>query len=181
MLRIISGEYKGRKIEQPDLKITRPTIDRVREAIFSSIQFKLKNSIILDLFAGSAAFSIEAISRGAMKSIAVENNRQALKVIENNKKKLGISNLIIINRDAVQYTKYTSGVKFDFIFMDPPFKEYDLYNKTLQNIFQNNLLNNNGYIIIETNNKDKIEIPKGYMIQKNKKYGKKDVLLISKI
>ncbi len=181
MLRIIAGEYRGRKIEQPDLNITRPTMDRVREAVFSSIQFKLEKAIVLDLFAGSGVFSFESVSRGAMKSIAVENNLKAINVITKNKEILNAKNVEIVNADAIRFLDMKKGAKFKFIFMDPPFSEMNLYNEALEKIVKNNLLESTGYIILETNNVQEVKIPKTLMIQKSKKYGKIDILLISNV
>ncbi len=181
MIRIIAGKYGGRKINQPSLEITRPTIDRIREAIFSSIQFKIQDAIVLDLFSGSGAFSFEAVSRGAMKSIAVDNNRKVIEVIKNNRDLLSAKNVDVINGDAIKYTASKKGTKFNLIFIDPPYEMIDLYNEALREISSGGLLIENGYIIVETDNPESILIPNGYMIQKNKKYGKISILLISKV
>ncbi|CAM9153696.1 16S rRNA (guanine(966)-N(2))-methyltransferase RsmD [Mycoplasma marinum] len=181
MLRIISGKYGGRQIEQPEMEITRATTDRIREAIFSSIQFDVPNSLVLDLFSGSGAFALEAVSRGAMKAIAIEKNSKAINIIKSNKDLLKINNMDIIKTDAISYVKSKSGAKFNLIFMDPPYEEIDLYNQTLEEIKKSNLLATNGYIILETDRAAELIIPDKFMIQKSKKYGKISVLLISNV
>ena len=88
MLRIIAGKYRSRILEQPPLSITRPTIDRAREALFNIIQNDIENSVVLDCFAGSGAFCFEAVSRGATKAIAIEKNPIAFAIIQKNLEKL---------------------------------------------------------------------------------------------
>ena len=179
MLRVIAGKYRTRHLEQPALSVTRPTMDRVKEAIFSMIQFDLENSIVLDLFSGSGALSIEAISRGAMKAIAVEKSSEAVRVINKNIESLKINNMSVFQSDVITYLDRLNGMKFDFIFMDPPYKELSLYNQTLELIAKNNLLKETGLIILETSKVQEIVIPEGFTIQKQKKYGISNVLLIA--
>lgn len=179
MLRVISGEYRGRHLKQPSFSISRPTSDRTKEAVFSMIQFELKNSIVLDLFSGSGALSIEAVSRGAMKSFAVDNNSEAVKVINENVNNLNINNISVIKSDVDNYLKRISGTKFDFIFMDPPYLDIELYNETLITINELGLLKTTGLIILETSKPWEIKIPEGLVIQKKKKYGKANIVLLA--
>ncbi len=181
MLRIIGGIHRSRKIEQPSREITRPTTDRVKEAIFSSIQFKIKNAIILDLFSGSGSLALEAVSRGAMKAYCVDNSSDAIDVIKHNKELLNMNNVEVIKQDAISFVRNKKGTNFDFIFIDPPFQETNLYTKTLAEIEKCNLLSPTGLIILETDNPKEIIIPKNLMIQKTKEYGKITILLISKM
>ncbi|TNK82019.1 16S rRNA (guanine(966)-N(2))-methyltransferase RsmD [Mycoplasmopsis pullorum] len=178
MLRIISGKYGGRKINQPSEQITRPTTDKVREAVFSSIHFNLEDSIVLDLFSGSGAWSIEAVSRGAMKAIAVEKNRSAFSIIKSNLELLKINNIDLYNEDANRFLDSKKGIEVDFIFMDAPYVEYELINTLLNKIKEYKTLKSNGVIIIETDNPDLISLPKDFIIQKQKKYGKIHILYI---
>lgn len=179
MLRVIAGKYRTRELAQPSLEVTRPTMDRVKEAFFSMIQFDIPGSLVLDLFAGSGALGIEAISRGAMKSISVDSSREATKVIESNIAKLGINNISCVQADVIDYLDRLNGTKFDFIFMDPPYKDIALYNKTLEKINNNGLLKQNGLIILEAASPSEIIIPEGLTIQKQRKYGISNVLLIA--
>ncbi|WP_258408987.1 16S rRNA (guanine(966)-N(2))-methyltransferase RsmD [Mycoplasmopsis columbina] len=179
MLRIISGIHRSRLLEQPEENITRPTMDRIREAIFNSIRFKIKDAIVLDLFAGSGAFSFEAISNGAMKAIAVDNSFAATKVIEKNQNSLNVSNLEIYKQDVLAFLNNNGGKKFDFIFIDPPYKNYELINEILKTILHKEYLTKNGLIIVETNNSNLITIPEGLTVQNNKKYGKVEIIFVS--
>ncbi|ADN68716.1 16S rRNA (guanine(966)-N(2))-methyltransferase RsmD [Mycoplasmopsis fermentans] len=179
MLRIISGKYRHLNIEQPKTLETRPTMDRVREAIFSSIRFNLESACILDLFAGSGAFSFEALSNYAVKAIAVDNNNEAIKTIRNNALKLKAENIDIVKDDVLNYLQKNSGRKFDFIFIDAPYKEYQSVNKSLELIVDNKFLTKNGLVILETDNFLMIDIPKKLTIQKQRQYGKVNILFIS--
>ncbi|WP_374978436.1 16S rRNA (guanine(966)-N(2))-methyltransferase RsmD [Mycoplasma sp. CSL7491-lung] len=177
MLRIISGIYKNRLIQEPDLKITRPTTNKVREAIFSSIQFKIIDKNILDLFSGSGALSIEAVSRGASKAIAIEKNREVYKTLTSNINSLKIKNIRTLNIDANDFLNKNSD-SFDFIFLDAPYNEYQLVNSVLEKIGEKSLLNSNGEIILETNKINEIIIPDKFRIFKQKRYGRIDILYI---
>lgn len=179
MLRVISGKYGKRMIKQPPLEITRPTMDRVKEAFFSMIQFDIPGSIVLDLFSGSGALSIEAVSREAMKAIAVEKSRDAHRIIEENIKTLGISNISAINADVLEYLPRLSGSKFDFVFMDPPYKQLELYEKALKLIDELKLLKAHGLIILETSSPQEIKLPEGLTIQKQRKYGSTHIVLVA--
>ncbi len=179
MLRVISGKYGKRLLKQPPLEITRPTMDRVKEAFFSMIQFDVPGSVVLDLFAGSGSLSIESVSRGAAKAIAVEKSREAIKIIQDNIASLGISNISLIQADVLEYLPRLHGSKFDFIFMDPPYKETGLCNASLEAIIQNGLLKTGGLIILETSSLSDIHIPDGLAIQKQSKYGTSNVILIA--
>ena len=115
-IRVVGGEHRGRKIKQPPKSITRPTMDRVKEAMFNVIQFKIRGSICLDLFAGSGSLSIEAVSRGAMKSVAIDKSNDAINVINENLETIGINNVQVVKRDVVDYVRSAKGLKFDYIF-----------------------------------------------------------------
>ncbi|VEU78319.1 16S rRNA (guanine(966)-N(2))-methyltransferase RsmD [Mycoplasmopsis columbinasalis] len=178
MLRIISGIHRSRKLEQPPLSITRPTIDRVREAIFNSIRSQVPNALVLDLFAGSDAFALEAISNGAMKAVCVENHPQALSAIKTNVANLKINNLELVNTDVLSFLA-KGGKEFDIIFLDPPYERYELLNSALQNIVDNKFLTTNGLVIVETNDQMQVQVPEGLLVRNTKKYGKVFVLYLA--
>lgn len=180
MLRVVAGKYRGRKLEQPPREITRPTMDRVKEAIFNMIQFDIEGSLVLDLFAGSGSLSIESVSRGAMKSIAVDKSPEAIKIITGNLETIGINNVSVVKADVIEYIQRMKGTKFDFIFMDPPFALFDIYEKVFNAILESDLLKDQSLIILETKNPAKIVIPEGLTIQKQRKYGISHVLMLGK-
>ncbi len=179
MLRVISGKYRGKKLLSPPHQITRPMRDMVKEAVFSILEFTLPSSVILDAFAGSGSLAIEAVSRGAMKVICIENNHKAFSILQTNINNLKIRNIEIWNRNALDYIEKNVGLKFDIIFLDPPFKDYNVINKALLNIASSNFLQTNGYIVLQTDNPLKIILPSKLTIQKQKKYGINHILIIT--
>ena len=129
-MRIISGYLKGKKILEPKNKITRPLKDMVKESIFNIIKhsnkfdIEINNSIILDLYSGIGSFGLEAISRGSLKVIFVENYSEALTILKKNIKNLGVGEKSTVLENDIysklDLQKFDS--KFDIIFLDPPFK-----------------------------------------------------------
>lgn len=180
MLRIISGMYRSRLLKTPSLEITRPTTDRVREAIFGSIHFQVSGATCLDLFAGSGAMGIEAISRGATQVVGAEKNVKAYQIVVENLKQLKIDNYQIFNIDAINLIETKKDIKFDFIFMDPPYNEHELVLKSLNLILKNQILKNDGTIILETNNKS-FDVPQGFIIKKHVDYGKTSIYYIAQL
>ena len=155
-MKIISGKYKGRNLEGFKLEGTRPTMDRVKESLFGIIQIYLKDSIVLDLFSGSGNLGIEALSEGAKEAYLVDYNYKAIKTIENNVKNIGVENVNIINMDYKKaLNSFNEKVKFDLIFLDPPYKT-NYIEESIKIIDEFNILNENGIIICESDSLDKI-------------------------
>jgi 16S rRNA (guanine(966)-N(2))-methyltransferase RsmD len=117
-MRIVAGVYGGRRIQAPPGKATRPTSDRVREALFSIIG-PLDGARVLDLFAGSGALGIEALSRGAAEAVFVDNDPRAVTAVEQNVETLG-ANGRVHRRDAFAWLK-AADTTFDLVFADPPY------------------------------------------------------------
>ena len=139
-MRIIGGIFKGKKIFLPVDKSTRPLRDLVKESIFNLIQhsnkinINIKDSLVLDLFAGSGSFGLECISRGANKVFFFENYSEALKILNKNIKSLkNIKNYEIYKKNCFDFFKsdHRLDVKFDIIFIDPPYKEIKI-NEVLE-------------------------------------------------
>lgn len=168
-MRIISGKYKGKKLDGFDIEGTRPTMDRVKESLFGIIQNNLKDSICLDLFAGSGSLGIEALSNGASACYFVDKNKQILNILKNNLK--GIENSILIEKDYLMALEELKNKKFDVIFLDPPYKD-NLITPSIKKIMELDMLNNNGIIICEYENED---IKCDLKLIKDKKYGSKKV------
>ena len=169
-MRVITGIAKGKRLETLEGLDIRPTTDKVKEAIFSSIQFEIFDTEILDLFAGTGQMGIEALSRGARAAVFVDNSRRSLEVV---KKNLEITNFssksTVINMNGIDFASTTSK-KFDFIFLDPP------YNKgILLEILPvlSNKLTDEGQIICEyEKNLDLPEKIGDLRLKKTQKYGK---------
>ena len=178
-MRVISGKYKGISIDGFNIDGTRPTMDRVKESMFAMIQNKLKNSVCLDLFAGSGSLGIEALSNGAKYCYFVDNNIEVINILKNNLNKIKDKNYSVINKHYKQALKKfkEENIKFDLIILDPPYK-LNLINDILIFINENNLLNKDGIIICE------FELEKvfttDFNLIKEKKYGSKLVNIYSK-
>lgn len=179
-MRVISGKARGIKLDTIEGNDTRPTTDRVKEALFSSIHFDLRNSKVLDLFAGSGALGIESMSRGAKEVVLVESNRKCKRVIMKNIEKSGLDNIKLHIKDSFNFLMETSE-SFDIIFLDPPYNQ-KLETKAINEIIKYNLLNQNGMIIVEKLKKDNIDFNfEGLEVIKEKKYGNTEIVILKKI
>lgn len=183
-MRVISGSARGKKLNSLEGLETRPTLDRVKEALFNIIQFDLKETVVLDLFSGSGALAIEALSRGAKNAVLCDKSQKAVQIINENLINTRLkSKAYVINKDyTIALNKLKKeNIKFDIVFLDPPYKT-DFALKSLEFIIENNLLNENGLIIIETNDKNKIEELKKYkdINVDTRKYGSVLIIFIRK-
>ena len=177
-MRIISGNYKGKKILLPKDKLTRPLKDLTKESIFNIIKhsklldINLKNSNILDLFSGVGSFGLECLSRGAASVTFLESYKEVLTILKkniDNLKQQSSSN--IIEKDIFsENTLKALNNKFDIIFMDPPFKEKKLTD-LLNMIIKLKLLKDNGVIIIHRHKKEEDVFPNKFNIIIEKNYG----------
>lgn len=157
-MRIISGTMRGTKLYTLEGINTRPTLDRVKEALFSKINYDLQDAIILDLFSGSGALALESLSRGAKIAYMCDSSRDAIKIIKQNIEKTRTSDkAILLNCD---YKKALDNLiqndkRLDIVFLDPPYKT-NFAEEAVKIIIENNLLNENGIIILETDDKEKV-------------------------
>ena len=173
-MRVISGKYKGKQLQGFDIEGTRPTMDRVKESLFGIIQNKVKNSICLDLFAGSGSLGIEALSNGAKKCYFIDKHKEISEILKNNLK--GIESSIILKKDYASALIELKGQKFDIIFLDPPY-QYNLITPAIELIIKNDLLNDDGIIVCEY----ETEIIKTDLeLIKEKKYGSKMIRIYKK-
>lgn len=177
-MRVISGSARGKKLLCVDGVDIRPTLDRVKESIFNIIAFDIPDAHVLDLFSGSGALGIEALSRGACDCVFVDNSLQSINITQKNIEATRlIDSSIVLNCDSVEYLKNTDK-KFDIIFIDPPY-ESDLYEKSLVAIKKSGVLSGNGYIVLEY---DTDTTPPfntdGFLIVKEKTYGRVKILIM---
>ncbi len=123
MLKIITGTAKGKVLKTLEGETTRPTSERIKEAIFSSIQFDIENRRVLDIFAGCGQLGLEALSRGAASCMFIDSSREAMDVIKNNVNNTGFSSVSkYLVSDAKNYIRKASGREvFDLVFIDPPY------------------------------------------------------------
>ena len=181
-MRVISGKYKGKKIDGYDIEGTRPTQDRVKESLFSIIQNELRDATILDLFAGSGNLGIEALSNGASFSYFVDNNSKCIEVLNKNLNSINDFNNKVLNLDYKKALKYfkDNNITFDIIFLDPPYN-LECLDYILDKIIEFNLLNSDGIIICEyefDNFKDEYN---NLEVEKDKKYGYKNIRIYRKV
>ena len=149
-MRIISGTLKGRRIFAPKSSITRPTSDRVRESLFSIIGEHAHGANILDLFAGTGALGLEALSRSGNHCVFVEKNNAVIKTLERNLELVAKTKYTLFKMAALQALKILNADQrhFDLIFLDPPYQG-NILGKVLPWISENQLLRNSGVIICE--------------------------------
>ena len=146
-IRIIGGIYKGKKLDVLDLEGLRPTPDRIRETIFNLLSDKVQAANVLDLFAGSGALGIEALSRGAKSVKLIKKDYDNYLNLKDTINTLNSKNIQVLNLDALNFLNKTNN-KFDLIFLDPPYKS-DLLNKAMELINERNLLNKNAVLYVE--------------------------------
>ena len=178
-MRIIAGKFKGATLYLPKNKTTRPLKDRARENIFNllthsnKISFQFKNSYILDLYAGTGSFGLECMSREADKVWFVEKEKETIKILEKNIKKLKLKkNIYIFFDDVFNFIKNQNAfkAKFNLIFCDPPFKDINM-KKLIELIFYGNLLNKNGIIILHRNKTSNEKLPSYFNLIDERVYG----------
>ncbi len=151
MIKVIAGAYKGRKLKS-SIEGVRPTTSFVKKRYFDIIGPRIAGAFFLDAFSGSGNMGIEAISRGAEFVVFIEKEKKAYKIIEHNLQKIGApqDRYMIVKMDYTQGVARCSkdGIKFDFIFIDPPFSYYRT-NNPLRVLWRRNVLKDNGLIAIE--------------------------------
>lgn len=156
-MRVISGNLRGTKLYTLEGQNTRPTLDRVKESLFNIINFEIKDSIFLDLFAGSGAIGIEAASRGASKVIMCEKSKEAANIINKNLEKTKLINQVkLYNMDFKDMIKNKLEEKLDIIYLDPPYKTNYAYEAS-KLILEKNLLKKDSILIIETDEEQNVE------------------------
>ena len=185
-MRIISGKAKGTKLYTLEGNNTRPTLDRVKESLFNIIQSKIPDSIFLDLFAGSGAIGLEAVSRNAKKVILVDNSKEAINIIRKNIEKTHSENNVelIKNDYKIVLEKYIN-IKPDIIFIDPPY-ETDYAYEAIKIILKKELLKDNTLIIIETDDEERIlkqlnNIKENIEIVDKRTYGRAKLIFLGKV
>lgn len=176
MIRITGGKYRSRLLDTPNTTLTKPTMDKVRAAVFSALsQDKLGD--VLDLFAGSGSYGFEALSRGANSATFVDKSKDAINVVKANAKKLGETSIDVNMLDASSYLKETDK-KFDVIFIDPPYK-LEIYEELVNIITSRELLNECGIIVLESEKELTLPLEK-FSKSKFYKYGLAKIYILRK-
>ena len=147
-MRVITGSARGRRLKELTGMETRPTTDKVKEGMFSIIQFDIEGRRVLDLFAGTGQLGIEALSRGAAECIFVDQRSDAVELVRENVRLCGLEDRAVVRRgDALAYLR--SGEKFDLIFLDPPYAG-DLLDAALESITGFDICRHHGIIVAES-------------------------------
>ncbi len=175
MLRIITGTAKGKRIETLEGEATRPTSERIKEAIFSSIQFDIESRRVLDLFAGSGQLGLEALSRGAVSASFVDSSREAIEVVKKNAKATDFfdkSRYMV--SDWRNYIRKASGRDvYDLVFIDPPYS-MECCADALLRLAEASLLADGAIVVLESGTEEiDISAFKNFEIIKSTHYGKK--------
>ncbi len=172
-MRIVSGKARGLTIKTIDGNSTRPTRDMVREALFNIIFDKVSDSVFLDLFAGSGAVGIEALSRGAEKAYFIDNNKSCTEIIKQNLEKAKlIDKAVILYGDYLVALEKIKDKKFDIIFVDPPYHK-ELGISAIEKIAEKGILAEKGFIIYETDSDEEVsDLIGSYKRFDYRKYGR---------
>ena len=175
-MRIITGKAKGIILKTLEGTSTRPTSDRVKEAVFSMIQFDIEDRSVLDLFAGSGQMALEALSRGASKATLVDKSKDAVKIINDNAKKSKLDSLCTIYQlDYLDFLRRFPGQKYDIIFLDPPYA-LNMYKPALRAMLESDILKPTSLIVCESNFESIFaegkDLADKFEIEKQSKYSK---------
>ena len=148
-MRVITGTARGRRLKELEGRETRPTTDRVKEGLFSIIQFDIEGRRVLDLFAGTGQLGIEALSRGAASAVFVEQRRDAAALVRENLKLTGLAGRArVVNGEALAFLA-SAGERFDLIFLDPPYAA-GLWESAMAAISRFDILANHGIMVCES-------------------------------
>jgi len=183
-LRIIAGSLKGKKLFSAPGKKVRPTADRLRESIFNILSFRVSEAVVLDLFSGTGAFGIEALSRGARQAVFVEKARAALSVIKRNIQACALENQAqVIQWDIARNLNCLQRIllRYDLVFMDPPYNR-DMIQMGLSNLSHSDCINPGGCIVVEHSASEPIPENTGrFAVLDRRKYGKTLVTFLTNV
>ena len=180
-MRVITGKARGIQLKTPDGMLTRPTADRVKEALFSIINFDLPDASVLDLFGGTGQLGIEALSRGAKRAVFVDARDEACRLIRENLKRTNLLNAgQVVCSDYLDYLNRCTE-QFSIILLDPPYLE-DYLEKAIKRITEIDILQTDGIIVAEHPiGKEFLWEFKGYQRSKDYKYGKTLLTIFRKL
>ncbi|MCP3907355.1 MAG: 16S rRNA (guanine(966)-N(2))-methyltransferase RsmD [Oceanicoccus sp.] len=170
-LRIIGGQWRGRKLSFPSIDGLRPTTDRVRETVFNWLAVDIHDAQCLDLFAGSGALGLEALSRGASLVDLIDNARPATNLLRENLQLLKASNGQVTQASAADWLRQNTDKTYDIIFLDPPFHQ-DLAQICIQLIDQQAMLKPGGWLYLEMGKEEALpELPPQWQLHREKTAG----------
>lgn len=180
MLRIITGTAKGKKLKTLEGEATRPTSERIKEAVFSSIQFDVENRRVLDLFAGSGQMGLEALSRGAESVMFIDSAREAMEIVKENARTIGFFDrckyLVSDWRNYIR--KASERERFDLVFIDPPYA-MKCSLEAAKRLAEADLLAVGAIVVLESG-EEEVDLSSlvGFEVTKSTRYGKKSAINI---
>ncbi|HLL59018.1 MAG TPA: 16S rRNA (guanine(966)-N(2))-methyltransferase RsmD [Allosphingosinicella sp.] len=177
-MRIIAGEWRGRPLVAPEGQATRPTSDRAREGLFSMLQSRLgsfEGLAVADLFAGTGALGLEALSRGAEHCLFVDNDRNAVAALQENLARFGAQTRGDIKSQSIEYSAPPARPR-DIVFMDPPYAS-GLAQMALDRIGNSGWVAPGGFLSIETDG-EKLALPSGFDVETERRFGKAHIHLL---
>ncbi|NVK22263.1 MAG: 16S rRNA (guanine(966)-N(2))-methyltransferase RsmD [Kangiellaceae bacterium] len=169
IFRVIGGQWKGRKLRFIEVEGLRPSLDRVRETLFNWLQWDIRGAKCLDLFAGSGALGIEALSRGAGEVQFIELNKKAANQLRSNLEQLQTDDARLFNGDALKFVE-TNQQAYDIIFIDPPFHK-GIAQNVIDQLAQSATIQSETLIYIEVEQGLELDIPEHWQLLKDKKAG----------
>jgi 16S rRNA (guanine(966)-N(2))-methyltransferase RsmD len=177
-VRIVAGSRKGHRIAAPKGVVTRPTGDRVRESAFALVG-PIEGATVLDVFAGSGAMGLEALSRGASSCVFVERDRAACRVIEQNLEKLQLTGAVVLCQEALRALRdeRARGHRFDLVLVDAPYEEWEQYAAPLHGLLAE-LLDDGGLAVVETASRVEPELP--LRLVTTRRYGSARITVFSR-
>ena len=176
MMRIITGTARGTNLLAPEGENTRPTSERVKEAIFSMLQFELEGRRVLDLFAGSGQMGLEAVSRGASHAMLVDQSKDAVKIIQKNAEKTKLAeDCTVICADFSEFLRQRRGRDpFDIVFIDPPYA-MKACKAAVEALLENRLLKPHSILVLESAEPDPLgtgtQLAEKFEVIKSARYG----------
>jgi 16S rRNA (guanine966-N2)-methyltransferase len=178
-MRIIAGAFRGRRLASPTGHDVRPTSDRAREALFNILEHgqpPVRGARFLDLFCGTGAVGLEALSRGAVEVLLIESDTEALRVTRTNLERLGTpGNVRLLRQDATRLG--LAAAAFDIVFLDPPYRS-GFATPALTCLTSGGWLAPEARIVVELASKESLELPEGYELEQERRYGAAKLLLL---
>ena len=177
-LRIVAGNWRSRLLRIADVPGLRPSSERIRETLFNWLAPGIHGARCLDLFAGTGALGLEALSRGAKIAVFVEKSARAVRTLQDNIETLEAEGGVVLQMDAMEYLDREQSERFNVVFLDPPFTA-DLLEESCRRLAERDMLAEGGYIYLEQpRNKPQPDLPDGWQVLKNKTAGNVRYMLV---
>ena len=180
-LRIVAGNWRSRLLDIADVPGLRPTSERIRETLFNWLAPRINGARCLDLFAGTGALGLEALSRGARSAVFVEQSARAVEMLRRNVKTLNADGAVVLQMDALDYLRGERIERFDVVFLDPPFAA-DLIDELCRLLAERQMLADDACVYLEQDRSaPEPDLPEGWQVLKNKTAGNVRYMLVQQV